>query len=129
MIAISIQSLVASGHVGQQRRRPSHADARHPPDRRAHDLAEQPSGCPIIRGRVLDAQLVADFLLGIEQFVGRISGRNPPTDMRHNTPRYCALPAQPGCAGAYFNRSSGHEQIEQMPIVGHDFGRDAGVGQ
>ena len=67
MTVISIQSQVAYGHVGNSAAVFPHADARHRRDRGAdHALSNRP-GYPTIRGRVLDAQLVADLLLGIEE--------------------------------------------------------------
>ena len=66
-IVISIQSLVAYGHVGN-------SAAVFPMQMHGIDVIAVPTtllsnrpGYPTIRGRVLDAQLVADLLLGVEE--------------------------------------------------------------
>src|SRR4030095_1029373 len=67
MNVISIQSQVAYGHVGN-------SAAVFPLQMHGIDVTAVPTtllsnrpGYPSIRGRVLDAQLVADLLLGIEE--------------------------------------------------------------
>jgi pyridoxine kinase len=67
MSVISIQSQVAYGHVGN-------SAAAFPMQMHGIDVAAVPTtllsnrpGYPTIRGRVLDAQLVADLLLGLEE--------------------------------------------------------------
>jgi pyridoxine kinase len=67
MTVISIQSQVAYGHVGN-------SAAVFPMQMHGIDVIAVPTtllsnrpGYPTIRGRVLDAQLVADLLLGIEE--------------------------------------------------------------
>jgi pyridoxine kinase len=67
MTVISIQSQVAYGHVGN-------SAAVFPMQMHGIDVAAVPTtllsnrpGYPTIRGRVLDAQLVADLLLGVEE--------------------------------------------------------------
>src|SRR5665213_2916125 len=66
MSVISIQSQVAYGHVGN-------SAAMFPMQMHGIDVVAVPTtllsnrpGYPTIRGRVLDAQLVGDLLLGIE---------------------------------------------------------------
>src|SRR5437588_9962312 len=67
MNVISIQSQVAYGHVG-------HSAAVFPLQMHGIDVIAVPTtllsnrpGYPTIRGRVLEAQLVADLLLGVEE--------------------------------------------------------------
>src|SRR5512144_1285739 len=67
MNVISIQSQVAFGHVG-------HSAATFPMQMHGIDVIAVPTtllsnrpGYPSLRGRVLDAQLVADLLVGIEE--------------------------------------------------------------
>src|SRR5258708_28212455 len=67
MTVISIQSQVAFGHVGN-------SAAVFPMQMHGIDVIAVPTtllsnrpGYPTIRGRVLDAQLVADLLLGVEE--------------------------------------------------------------
>src|SRR5258708_30942216 len=67
MTVISIQSQVAFGHVGN-------SAAVFPMQMHGIDVTAVPTtllsnrpGYPTIRGRVLEAQLVADLLLGIEE--------------------------------------------------------------
>ncbi len=67
MTVISIQSQVAYGHVGN-------SAAVFPMQMHGIDVIAVPTtllsnrpGYPTIRGRVLDAQLVADLLLGVEE--------------------------------------------------------------
>src|SRR6188508_1520960 len=67
MNVISIQSLVAFGHVGN-------SAAVFPMQMHGIDVIAVPTtllsnrpGYPSIRGRVLDAELVADLLVGIEE--------------------------------------------------------------
>src|SRR6202012_5449844 len=67
MNVISIQSQVASGHVGN-------SAAVFPMQMHGIDVVAVPTtllsnrpGYPTIRGRVLEAELVADLLLGIEE--------------------------------------------------------------
>src|SRR5436190_16136001 len=67
MTVISIQSQVAYGHVGN-------SAAVFPMQMHGIDVIAVPTtllsnrpGYPSIRGRVLDAQLVADLLLGVEE--------------------------------------------------------------
>src|ERR1700735_4798911 len=67
MTVISIQSQVAYGHVGN-------SAAVFPMQMHGVDVTAVPTtllsnrpGYPTIRGRVLDAQLVADLLLGVEE--------------------------------------------------------------
>src|SRR5437868_8949004 len=67
MTVISIQSQVAFGHVGN-------SAAVFPLQMHGIDVIAVPTtllsnrpGYPSIRGRVLDAQLVADLLLGVEE--------------------------------------------------------------
>jgi len=67
MTVISIQSQVAYGHVG-------HSAAVFPMQMHGIDVIAVPTtllsnrpGYPTIRGRVLDAQVVADLLLGVEE--------------------------------------------------------------
>src|SRR5271166_5838754 len=67
MTVISIQSQVAYGHVGN-------SAAVFPMQMRGIDVIAVPTtllsnrpGYPTIRGRILDAELVADLLVGIEE--------------------------------------------------------------
>src|SRR6266576_3247166 len=67
MTVISIQSQVAFGHVGN-------SAAVFPLQMHGIDVTAVPTtllsnrpGYPTVRGRVLDAQLVADLLLGVEE--------------------------------------------------------------
>jgi pyridoxine kinase len=76
MTVISIQSQVAYGHVGN-------SAATFPLQMHGIEVISVPTtllsnrpGYPTIRGRVLDASLVADLLLGIEER-GAVDGRNP----------------------------------------------------
>ena len=67
MTVISIQSQVAFGHVGNSAAVfPCRCTASTSPAVPTTLLSNRP-GYPTIRGRVLDAQLVADLLLGIEE--------------------------------------------------------------